>query len=101
MMGVTGKDDGLARFFCLRDFFRDARDDGDRFFGTERTGNEILLHIHNDQNVHGDASCHAVLEKHSTFRKKNNRFFNGAFRGKGLDKRLRHAYTVKNIKNFI
>ena len=21
MMGVTGKDDGLARFFCLRDFF--------------------------------------------------------------------------------
>ena len=83
-MGVTGKDDGLARFFCLRDFFRDARDDGDRFFGTERTGNEILLHIHNDQNVHGDASCHAVLEKHSTFRKKNNRFLTARFAGKDL-----------------
>ena len=83
MMGVTGKDDGLAHFFCLRDFFRDARDNGDRFFGTERTGNEILLHIYNNKYVHG-LPPDGVLEKHSTFRKKNNRFLTAHFAGKGL-----------------
>ena len=52
VMGIAGEDDGLARFFGLHDFFGHARDDGKRFFGAKRAGNKVLLHVHNDKNVH-------------------------------------------------